>query len=157
MVKRISLRTGTLLALSFPTVCIVGCLSPIALSTMETTGNETPVVINHAGHGQGDGFFNAEYNEVTAATLRAAEALSLDVKEKKVEKDQALFRFYDATKDRVDIFIVRRSNTMTSIKYDVGWFGSDAFGHLMFREIVSELHRSKSILQDGMTNINIHE
>jgi hypothetical protein len=46
---------------------------------------------------------------------------------------------------------VRRSDTMTSVKYDVGWFGSVAFGHLMFREITSELHQSKSFPQDGMT------
>lgn len=130
--KRISMRIGTLLALLFPMICIVGCLSPIALGAMETTGSTTPVVVDHIGRGQSEGFFIAKFDDVTAATLRAAEALSLQVKEKKVEKDQAILRFYDATKDRIDILIVRRSDTMTSIKYDVGWFGSVAFGHLMF-------------------------
>ncbi len=148
------MRIGTLLALLFPLVCIVGCLSPIALSTMESTGNETPVVLNHIGRGQGEGFFISKYDDVTAATLRAAVALSLEVKEKKVEKNQAYFRFYDAMEDRIDVFIVRRSDTMTSIKYDDGWFGSMAFGHLMFRQIISELNKSKSFLQDWKNQIN---
>jgi Protein of unknown function (DUF3568) len=148
------MRIGSLLALLFPLVCIEGCLSPIALSTMESTGNETPVVLNHRGRGQGEGFFIAKYDDVTAATLRAAVALSLEVKEKKVEKNQAFFRFYDATEDRIDVFIVLRSDTMTSIKYDVGWFGSIAFGRLMFRQIISELHQSKSFLQDWKNQIN---
>jgi hypothetical protein len=86
--------------------------------------------------------------------LRAAEALSLEVSEKKVEKNHTFFRFYDAMEDRIDVFIVRRSDTMTSIKYDVGWFGTIAFGRLMFRQIISELHRSKSFLQDWKHEIN---
>jgi hypothetical protein len=146
------MRFGTPLALLLPLVCNVGCLSPVALSTMETTGNDTPVVLEHLGHGQGEGFYIARYEDVTAATLRAAEALSLEVREKKVEKVQAFFRLYDARRDRIDVFIIRRSDTMTSIKFDVGWFGSAAFGRLMTRQIISELHRSKSFLQDWTSN-----
>jgi hypothetical protein len=138
-VENLGMRLATLLALLLPLACNVGCLSPVALGTMETTGSTTPVVVNHIGRGQSEGFFIAKYDDVTAATLRAAEALSLQVKEKKVEKDQAILRFYDATNDRIDIHIVRRSATMTSIKYDVGWFGSVAFGRLMLRQIISEL------------------
>jgi Protein of unknown function (DUF3568) len=155
--KIISMRIGTLLALLFPLVCIVGCLSPIALGTMETTGNETPVVLNHLGRGQDEGFFNAKYDDVTAATLRAAEALSLEVKEKKVAVNQASFRFFDAKDDVIDIFVVRRSDTMTSLKYDVGWFGSLAYGHLMFKQIISELHRSGSFPHGCKPKINNHD
>lgn len=136
------MRIGNLLVVLFPLVCNVGCLSPAALGTMETTGNEAPVVLDHFGRGQGEGFFVAEYDDVKAATLRAAHALSLEVKDQKVEKNKAFFRCYDAVNDRVDVFIVRRSETVTSIRYDVGWFGSVGLGRLMFREIVSELHRS---------------
>jgi hypothetical protein len=151
------MRIGTLLTLLFPLVCIVGCLSPIALGTMETTGNETPVVLNHIGRGQDEGFFLAKYDDVTAATLRAAEALSLEVREKKIEENQSSFRFFDAKEDRIDIFVVRRSDTMTSIKYDVGWFGSVAFGHLMFRQIISELHRSGSFPHECKPKTNNHD
>jgi hypothetical protein len=147
-ISKFIMKYRTLVALLLSVICNVGCLSPVAMGTMETTGNETPVVLNHIGQGQGEGFFIAKYDDVTAATLRAAEALSLEVKENKVEKDQAIFRFYDVKKDGIDILIVRRSDTMTSIKFDVGWFGSMAFGRLMLRQIISELHRSESFLQD---------
>jgi Protein of unknown function (DUF3568) len=148
------MRLGTLPALLFPLVCNVGCLSPVALSTMETTGSDTPVVLNHFGRGQGEGFCIAKYGDVTAATLRAAEALSLEVKEKKVEADQASFSLYDAKNDKIDILVERRSDTVTSIKFDVGWFGSVALGRLMSRQIIAELHRSESFLQDWTPGIN---
>jgi hypothetical protein len=151
------MRFGKLLVLFFPLVCNVGCLSPVALGTMETTGNDTPVVLEHLGHGEGEGFYIARYDDVIEATLRAAEALSLEVKEKKVEKGQAHFRLYDARKDRIDVFIVRRSETMTSIKFDVGWFGSAALGRLTTRQIIFELHRSKSFLQDWTQKTNNHD
>jgi hypothetical protein len=134
--------------LLFPLVCNVGCVSPLALSTMETTGSDTPAVLGHLGRGQGEGFYIAKYDDVTAATLRAAEALSLQVTEKTLEKDQAFFRFRDARKDSIDISIERRSDTMTSIQFDVGWFGPVALGRLMSRQIITELHRSESFLQD---------
>jgi hypothetical protein len=140
--RKFSMRTGTLLAIMLPLFCNVGCFSPVALSTMETTGNEAPVVFEHFGRGQGEGFFLAKYADVNAATLRAAHALSLEGKDRKVDRNQAFFRFYDAMNDRVDIFIVRRSDTVTSIRYAVGWFGSVGFGRLVFRQIISELHRS---------------
>jgi Protein of unknown function (DUF3568) len=92
------------------------------------------------------GFCLANYDDVTAATLRAAEVLSLEQKEKNVAKDRAFFRFSDATNDRIDIMIVRRSATMTSIKFDVGWFGPVVMGRLMSQQIIAELHRSKAFL-----------
>jgi hypothetical protein len=140
--NRFNMRTGTLAAVLFSLFFIVGCFSPVALSTMETTGNEAPVVFDHLGRGQGEGFFVAKYDDVNTAALRAAQALSLEVKEQKVTKNRAFFRFYDALNDRVDILVVRRSETVTSIRYDVGWLGAVGLGRLMFRQIVSELHRS---------------
>jgi Protein of unknown function (DUF3568) len=145
--KKIRMRIGTLIALLFILVCNVGCLSPMALTTMEAAGSDAPTVFNHLRAGQGEGFCIAKYDDVIAATLRAAEVLSLEVKEKKVEKDQAFLRFYDATKEKIDLFIERRSETMTSIKFDVGWFGSIAFGRLMTRQIISELSQSESFLE----------
>jgi hypothetical protein len=143
------MRLITLLILAFFLACNIGCVSPFALSAMETTGNQTPVVVNHVGRGQGEGFFAARYDDVTTAVLRAAETLSLEMNAVKIEKNHASYRFFDSTKDSIDIVVIRRSNTMTSINYDVGWFGSAAFGHLMFRQIITELHHSKSFLQSG--------
>jgi hypothetical protein len=126
----------------------VGCLSPIAISTMGTVGSNVPVVSNNSGGGKGESFLIAKYDDVIAATSRAGEALSLELKEKKIENDQTFFRFYDAKKEKIDLFIERRSDTMTSLKFDVGWFGPVAFGHLMARQIIDELSDSGDFLED---------
>jgi len=149
-IMRIAMLTTLLLVL----VGNVGCLSPIALTTMGTAGSDAPYAFNHIRGGQAEGFYIAKYDGVIAATLHAGEALSLELKEKKMEKDKAFFRFYDARKDRIDLLIERRSDTMTSIKFDVGWFGSVAYGRLMAREIVSELNQSDSFLEDWTHKIS---
>jgi hypothetical protein len=148
------MRLGTLIALFIALVWNVGCLSPVGLNTMGTAAGNAPVAFNNSGEGQGESFWIAKYDDVIAATLRAGEALSLEIKEKKVEKDQAFFRFYDAKKERIELFVERRSDTMTSIKFDVGWFGSIAFGRLMARQIISELSESDSFLEDWTHKIN---
>ena len=127
----------SLLALFVLSRATSGCLSPLALDTMEATGSSAPLVIDHFGRGQGIGFCLATYDDVTAATLRAAEALSLEQKWKSFTKDRALFRFDDMRKDRLDIIIVRRSATMTSVEFDVGWFGPKVLGRLMAGQIIA--------------------
>ena len=142
------MRPGTFIVMFIIWVCNVGCPSPFVLNTMGTAASSAPVTFNTSGGGQGESFWIAKYDDVIVATLRAGETLSLEVKEKKLEKDQAFFRFYDAKKERIDLFIERRSDTMTSIKFDVGWFGSVAFGRLMAQQIIFELNESDSFLED---------
>jgi hypothetical protein len=148
------MRLGRLIALFVVLVGNVGCLSPVALNTMGVAGSNAPVAFNHSGGGQGESFWLANYDDVIEATLRAGETLALEVKERKIEKDQAFIRFYDAKKEKIDLSIERRSDTMTSIKFDVGWFGSVAFGRLMARQIISELNESESFLEDRTHKIN---
>jgi len=148
------MKGGRLLALVYLLVGLAGCAAPIALGTMETAGSSAPVVFNHLRGGQEESYCIAKYDAVIAATLRAGEALSLEVQEKKVEKDQAYFRFCDAKKDKIDVFVERRSDTMTSIKLDVGWLGSLAFERLLAQQIISELTQSKSFLEDWTPEIN---
>ena len=126
----------------------VGCLSPIAISTMGTVGSDSPVIFHNSGRGKGESYWIAKYDDVIAATSRAGEVLSLELKEKKTENDQTFFRFYDATKERIDLFIERRSDTMTSVKFDVGWFGPVTYGHLVIRQIIDELSDSGKFLED---------
>jgi hypothetical protein len=86
--------------------------------------------------------------------LRAGEVLSLELVEKRTENDQTFVRFYDGKKERIDLFIERRTETMTSIKFDVGWFGSLAFGRLLARQIVYELNQSGTFLEDWSFETN---
>lgn len=142
------MRSGTLIALFIALICSAGCLAPISTTQMGRATGSAPVSLNYLGGGEGESFWIAPYDDVIAATLRAAGALSLEVKEKEVEQDQASFRFYDTKNKSIRLFIERRTDTMTSIKFDVGWFGSVAFGRLMARQIIDELNDSGSFLED---------
>jgi hypothetical protein len=116
-----------------------------------SAGSAAPVASNNLGGGEGESFWIAQYDDVIEAVLQAGEVLSLEVKEKKIEQDQAFFRFYDTKAERIDLFIERRTDTMTSILFDVGWFGSVAFGRLMFRQIIFELDEAGDFLEDWKT------
>ena len=135
-------------------ICNVGCLSPVAMTTMEAAGSGAPVAFNHLGRGKSESYYIARYDNVTAAAVRAAEAVTLEVKEKQIGKDRAFFRFSDAKGKTIDLFIDRRTATMTSILFDVGWFGSVAFGRLLSDQITFELYESDSFLEDWTPDIS---
>ena len=134
-------------------ICNVGCLSPIAINTIGAAGSGSPVAFNVLGGGKGESYWIAKYDDVTAAALRAGEALSLEVKEKKIETDRTVIRFSDAQDKKIDLTIDRRTDTMTSIMFDVGWFGSVAFGRLLANQIIDELKDSKAFLEDWTPEI----
>ena len=142
------MRIVRLIALSIVLTCNVGCLSPLAIGTMGTAGSSAPVAFNNSGGGKGESFWIAQYDDVIDAVLQAGEVLSLELKEKTIEKDQAFFRFHDDKAERIDLFIERRTDSMTSILFDVGRSGSVAFGRLMARQIIEELNESGSFLED---------
>ena len=142
------MRIVRLTALLIILICNVGCLSPLAINAVGSAGSAAPVASNNLGGGKGESFWIAQYDDVIEAVLQAGEVLSLELKEKKIEQDQASFRFQDAKAERIDLLIERRTDTMTSILFDVGWFGSVAFGRLMFRQIISELDEAGDFLED---------
>jgi len=152
--KKIKMKLSTLITLIIVLVCNVGCLSSMALNSVGAAAGGAPVSFENSGGGKGESFWIASYDDVIAASLRAGEALSLETKEKKIEKDQAFFRFYDAKKEKVDLFIERRSDTVTSIKFDVGWLGSAALGRLMAGQIIIELNETKSFHEDWSPIVN---
>jgi hypothetical protein len=128
-------------------ICNVGCLSPLAINTVGSAGSAAPVASNNLGGGQGESFWIAQYRDVIKAVLQAGENLSLELSEERIEQDQAFFRFRDAKAERIDLVIERRTDTMTYILFDVGWFGSVAFGRLMFHQIISELDEAGDFLE----------
>jgi hypothetical protein len=146
--RKARMRIARLIVLFIVLAFNVGCLSATALSTMGSVGKDTPIIFHNSGWGEGEIFLIAKYDDVITATSRAGEALSLELKDKKIEKDKTFFRFYDASKEKIDLFIERRSDTMTSLKFNVGWFGSVGFGHLMIRQAIDELNDSGSFLED---------
>lgn len=125
-----------------------GCFSPLAITTIGAAGSGAPVVVNHLGGGKGESYWIARYDDVTAAAMRAAKVLSLEVKEKRIENKRTFFRFSDDEDNTIALSIERRTDTVTSILFDVGWFGSVAYGHLLVNQIESELMESGSFLED---------
>jgi hypothetical protein len=128
--------------------CMAGCIPPLAIQSIGAAGSGAPVAFNHLGGGKGESYWIATYNDVTKATMETAKALSLKVKDKKIEKDRATLRFSDDTDRTIDVVIERRSDTMTSVVFDVGWLGSLAFGRLFANQIIFELFESNAFLED---------
>jgi len=120
-------------------ICNAGCLSPLAINAVGSAGSAAPVAANNLGGGKGESFWIAQYRDVIKAILQAGEDLSLELKEERIEQDHAFFRFQDTKAERIDLRIERRTDTMTYILFDVGWFGSVAFGRIVFRQIIYQL------------------
>ena len=59
-------------------------------------------------------------------------------------------RYDDGKANKIKLFIERRTDTLTSIVFDVGWFGSIAFGRLTARQIIAELDQAGAFLEDWM-------
>ena len=80
------MRLCALIIFFIALVCNAGCVASIPLNTMGgTAGSNAPVSFNNEGGGRGESFWLAEYKDVITATLRAGEALSLELKEKRLE------------------------------------------------------------------------
>jgi len=117
-----------------------GCVPPLVIS--EVAGGTVPVAFSSSGRGRAESYWVAAYDDVVVAVLRTQKALALEVKEKKVKGDETFFRLSDSAKDRIDLIVKRRSAKVTSIRFDVGWFRSLAFGRLVARQIIFELDKA---------------
>jgi len=125
-----------------------GCLSPIALQAVGSAGTAAPVTFQSSGSGKAEGFWIAHFDDVIAATLRAGQALSLELKEKKVEEDQTTLRYSDFKNDKIQLLIERRTDTVTAMRINVGWFGSVGLAQLLIRQVIFELYKADAFLQD---------
>jgi hypothetical protein len=129
-------------------ICNIGCLSPLALNTVGAAGSGAPVAFHSAGGGKGETYWVARYDDVIAAALQAGQVLSLAVKDKKIETERTFLSFTDLKDNKIDLVIERRTETMTYIMFDVGWYGSASFGRLLANQIIFELQDSNAFLED---------
>ena len=90
-----------------------------------------------------------DFKIVISATLQAAKTLALNVKKETIDIDRASFRFSDNNDRTVDVILEQRTETMTYIKVDSGWFGPLGMGRLLMRQILAELGASGDSLKDG--------
>ena len=81
----------------------------------------------------------AQYEDVIEASRLAAENLSLDLKEEKIEENRASHRYVDDKDQKMDLLIERRTDTITYIKVNDDTFGPQGLGLLMLNQILHEL------------------
>ena len=134
-------------------ICSTGCLTPLAMNTVGAAGSGAPVAFNNAGGGKGETYWIARYDDVTAAAFRAGEVLSLTVKDQNIGEDRTFIRFFDLKENKIDLTIERRTETMTYIMFDVGWYGSITYGRLLANQIIFELQDADAFLEDWTPNI----
>jgi len=79
-----------------------------------------PTALHHLGRGKIESYWAARFEDVVQGTEAGGEALSLTLIEKRIGKDQALFRYKDDRGDPITLAIERRTATMSSILIDVG-------------------------------------
>ena len=128
-----------------------GCLAPFVMQAAGgAAGGAAPSSSDYLGTGKEETYFIARYDDVVKAAIRAGEVLSLELREKKFEAQQASLQYEDGKTNKIKLVIERRTDTMTSILFDVGWFGSIAFGRLMARQVISELDQAGAFLEDWM-------
>ena len=114
------------------TACLVGSAATVGVGAAEAG-------VTRFEMGRVTRFEIAQYKDVIEASRLAAENLSLDLKEEKIEENRASFSYLDDKDQKIDLLIERRTDTITYIKVDVGIFGPQGLGLLTLNQILNEL------------------
>jgi hypothetical protein len=114
------------------TACIVGSAATVGAGAAEAG-------VTRFEMGRVTRFEIAQYEDVIEASRRAAENLSLALKEEKIEENRASYSYLDDKNQSIDFLIERRTDTITYIRVDVGIFGPQGLGLLMLNQILNEL------------------
>jgi len=114
------------------TACLVGSAATVGAGAADAG-------VTRFEMGRVTRFEIAQYEDVIEASRLAAENLSLDLKEEKIEENRASFRYLDDKDQKIDLLIERRTDTITYIKVDVGIFGPQGLGLLTLNQILHEL------------------
>ena len=117
-----------------------GCTTACIMGSAATVGaSATEAGVTRFEMGRVTRFEIAKYEDVIEASRLAAENLSLDLKEEKIEGNRASFRYFDEKDQKIDLLIERRTDTITFIEVDVGIFGPQGLGLLTLNQILNEL------------------
>ncbi len=138
---------GASLALIVFSIVTSGCTSTLIVGGVSSASSGATSV---SGSGtKVESYQIADYKTVISATLQAAKTLALNVKKETIDIDQASFRFSDNNDRSVDVTIEQRTETMTYIQVDSGWFGPAGMGRILMRQILVELGASGDSLEEN--------
>jgi hypothetical protein len=148
-VMGVSSKNGlVLIALCIILTINAGCASPVIIGGVTGGIGALPATGTYVGRGKFESVQIARYKDVVEATSRAAQSLSLDGKKENIEEDRASFRYVDGKGQRIDVRIERRTDTVTSLRIDVGLFGTKGMGRVMLEQIIDEVAKAGGYLED---------
>ena len=124
------------------------CLSPVCLGTSATVGSSASEAgISRYESGKVKSYELAHYQDVVEATRRAGEALALELQKKTTNAEEATFYYIDDKKEKVKVTIEPRTDTLTQIEIDVGFFGSKGLALVVLNQIIQEIASEGKYLQ----------
>ena len=138
-----TIATGIVL-LSFASGCTTG--------TLITGASSAPSGVSQAS-GPGSRVISYQvvrFEDAVKSALRATEALSLEKRREEIKENRAELRYADEKNQAIDIIIERRSETITTIQVDAGFFGPGGLTRLVLLQIIEELDQAGSHLEDWM-------
>jgi hypothetical protein len=125
------------------------CLSPLCLGPSSTVGSSAGEAgISRYEGGKVRSYELAHYQDVMEAARRAGEALSLKLQKETTNEEQSTFFYLDDKNDKVKVTVVPRTDTLTHIEIDVGFFGSKGLALVVINQIVTEITREGKYLQE---------
>ncbi len=128
-------------------LCITsGCTA----GTLITGASNAPSGVSYAS-GPGNKVISYQvvrFEDAVKATIRAAEALSLENQREDIKEDRAELQYADEQNQAVDIIIERRSATITTIEVYAGSFGPRGLTRLVLLQIIEELDQAGAHLED---------
>ena len=135
--KRSVLKSLAAQASVFSMLACGGCA--VAVPAVTGAAGSVPEVEQHLEQGKSNSFWAARYDDVVKATLQAGDKLSLKLKDKKIEEKHANIRMVDDMNEEITLYIERRTDTVTSVRFDAGSQEFTGFAHLLARQIANEL------------------
>ena len=148
MCNRLLSLAAIWLILAVSSGCAV-CLSPLVLGPSATVGSSAGEAgISRYENGRIKSFELARYEDVVEATRRAGEVLSLKLKKEAANAEQSTFDYVDDKNEQVKVIIEPRTDSLTHIQIDVGFFGSKGLALVMINQIVNEIASEGKYLQN---------
>ena len=148
MCNRLLSLAAIWLILAVSSGCAV-CLSPLVLGPSATVGSSAGEAgISRYENGRIKSFELARYEDVVEATRRAGEVLSLKLKKEAANAEQSTFDYVDDKNEQVKVIIEPRTDSLTHIQIDVGFFGSKGLALVMINQIVNEIASKGKYLQE---------
>jgi hypothetical protein len=125
------------------------CLTPACLAPSATVGSSAGEAgISRYENGRIKSYELAHYQDVVEATRRAGEALSLKLQKEATNAEQSIFYYVDDKNQKVKVTIEPRTDTLTHIDIDVGFFGPKGLALVVINQIVTEITREGKYLEE---------